>query len=59
MRRSICQLSGGRLASQFPSFEASPFLSDASLTVTYLSWAGLWVAVALGLAGLAFHRRDL
>jgi ABC-type transport system involved in multi-copper enzyme maturation permease subunit len=36
-----------------------PFLSDASLTPAYLAWAGLWVALVLGLAGLAFQRRDL
>ncbi|MFL6127897.1 MAG: ABC transporter permease [Mycobacteriales bacterium] len=36
-----------------------PFLSNASLTTTYLAWAGLWVALVLGLAGLAFLRRDL
>jgi ABC-type transport system involved in multi-copper enzyme maturation permease subunit len=36
-----------------------PFLSDASLTPAYLAWAGLWVALVLGLAGVAFQRRDL
>ncbi|MFL5909982.1 MAG: ABC transporter permease [Gaiellaceae bacterium] len=36
-----------------------PFLSNASLTTAYLAWAGLWVALVLGLAGLAFLRRDL
>jgi ABC-type transport system involved in multi-copper enzyme maturation permease subunit len=36
-----------------------PFLSNASLTPTYLAWTGLWVALVLGLAGLAFLRRDL
>jgi ABC-type transport system involved in multi-copper enzyme maturation permease subunit len=36
-----------------------PFLSKAPLTTTYLAWAGLWVALVLGLAGLAFLRRDL
>jgi hypothetical protein len=44
---------------QFPAFEDSPFLSMAPLTVAYLAWAGLWVALVLGLAGLAFQRRDL
>ena len=39
--------------------EESPFLSMAPLTTTYLAWAGLWVALVLGLAGLAFQRRDL
>lgn len=36
-----------------------PFLSDASLTPAYLTWAGLWIALMLGLAGLSFQRRDL
>jgi ABC-type transport system involved in multi-copper enzyme maturation permease subunit len=36
-----------------------PFLSEAPLTPMYLAWAGLWIAVVLGLAGLAFQRRDL
>ncbi|MPY85158.1 MAG: ABC transporter permease subunit [Actinophytocola sp.] len=36
-----------------------PFLSDASLTPAYLTWSGLWVVLMLGLAGLAFQRRDL
>jgi ABC-type transport system involved in multi-copper enzyme maturation permease subunit len=39
--------------------EESPFLSMSPLTTTYLAWTGLWVAVVLGLAGLAFQRRDL
>jgi ABC-type transport system involved in multi-copper enzyme maturation permease subunit len=47
------------LLSEFSGFEASPFLSEAPLTVTYLAWAALWVALVLGLAGLAFQRRDL
>jgi hypothetical protein len=45
--------------SQFPAFEDSPFLSMAPLTATYLAWAALWVALVLGLAALAFQRRDL
>jgi ABC-type transport system involved in multi-copper enzyme maturation permease subunit len=36
-----------------------PFLSAAPLTATYLAWSGLWVVLVLGLAGLAFQRRDL
>jgi ABC-type transport system involved in multi-copper enzyme maturation permease subunit len=40
-------------------FEGFPFLSEAALTIIYLAWAGLWVALVLGLAGLAFQRRDL
>ena len=47
------------LLSNLPAFEASPFLSEASLTPTYLAWTGLWVALVLGLAALAFQRRDL
>jgi ABC-type transport system involved in multi-copper enzyme maturation permease subunit len=39
--------------------EESPFLSMAPLTTAYLAWTGLWVALVLGLAGLAFQRRDL
>ena len=39
--------------------EESPFLSMATLTTTYLAWIGLWVVLVLGLAGLAFQRRDL
>jgi ABC-type transport system involved in multi-copper enzyme maturation permease subunit len=36
-----------------------PFLSAAPLTTTYLVWVGIWIALVLGLAGLAFQRRDL
>jgi ABC-type transport system involved in multi-copper enzyme maturation permease subunit len=39
--------------------EESPFLSMSPLTTTYLAWAALWVALVLGLAALAFQRRDL
>ena len=43
-----------------PALEGGfPFLSDASLTATYLAWTLVWVAAVLGLAGLAFLRRDL
>ena len=42
-----------------PEVMESPFLSESSLTFTYLTWACLWVALALALAGLAFQRRDL
>jgi ABC-type transport system involved in multi-copper enzyme maturation permease subunit len=45
--------------SRVPGFEASPFLSIAPLTATYLAWSALWVAVALALASLVFQRRDL
>ena len=43
-----------------PALEGGfPFLSDASLTATYLAWTLVWVVAVLGLAGLAFLRRDL
>lgn len=48
------------LLAQFgPEISESPFVSEAPLTITYLAWAGLWVALVLGLAGVAFWRRDL
>ena len=47
------------LAQLGPAFEDSPFLGKAPLAVTYLGWAGLWAALVLGLAVLAFRRRDL
>jgi ABC-type transport system involved in multi-copper enzyme maturation permease subunit len=47
------------LLSNIPTFEASPFLSEAPLTWTYLGWTGVWVALVLSLATLAFERRDL
>jgi ABC-type transport system involved in multi-copper enzyme maturation permease subunit len=37
----------------------SPFVSESSLTAAYLGWSALWVALVLGLAAVAFHRRDL
>jgi ABC-type transport system involved in multi-copper enzyme maturation permease subunit len=39
--------------------EGSPFLSPAPLTVTYLGWAVVWVAMVGGLATLSFIRRDV
>ena len=42
-----------------PEVSESPFVSEASLTTIYLAWAGLWVALVLGLTGVAFLRRDL
>jgi ABC-2 type transport system permease protein len=39
--------------------EGFPFLSMASLTTAYLAWSAVWVALVLGLAGMAFARRDL
>lgn len=41
------------------AFEGHPFLSPAAITPAYLGWAALWVALILGLAGLAFQRRDV
>jgi ABC-type transport system involved in multi-copper enzyme maturation permease subunit len=38
---------------------AFPFLSASALPPAYLGWAVLWIVVVLGLAGLAFQRRDL
>ncbi|HLL64663.1 MAG TPA: ABC transporter permease [Micromonosporaceae bacterium] len=49
----------GLLAQLGPAFNDNPFLSQSPLTTTYLVWTGLWVAVVLGLAGLALQRRDL
>ncbi|WP_153398641.1 ABC transporter permease [Ornithinicoccus halotolerans] len=42
-----------------PAMEGHPFLSEAALTPAYLVWVGLWVCLVLGLAGMAFQRRDL
>ena len=39
--------------------EAFPFLSSAPLTVTYLAWAAVWVAMVWGLAAASFLRKDL
>jgi ABC-type transport system involved in multi-copper enzyme maturation permease subunit len=39
--------------------EAFPFLSAAPLTVVYLVWVAVWVAMIWGLAALAFGRKDL
>jgi ABC-type transport system involved in multi-copper enzyme maturation permease subunit len=36
-----------------------PFLSPSPLTLTYLAWVLLWLAVVLGLAAMVFRRRDL
>ena len=36
-----------------------PFLGEAPLTLGYLAWVAAWVALMLGLAGVAFRRRDL
>lgn len=47
------------LLAQFPDFAGHPFLGEGPLTVTYLGWAALWIALVLGLAAVAFQRRDL
>jgi ABC-type transport system involved in multi-copper enzyme maturation permease subunit len=39
--------------------EAFPFLSSSPLTLTYLAWAALWVAMVWGLAATSFVRKDL
>ena len=39
--------------------EAFPFLSVAPLTVAYLAWAAVWVAMVWGLAAASFLRKDL
>jgi ABC-type transport system involved in multi-copper enzyme maturation permease subunit len=39
--------------------EAFPFLSAAPLTVTYVVWAAVWVAMIWGLAAASFVRKDL
>jgi ABC-type transport system involved in multi-copper enzyme maturation permease subunit len=50
---ALAQLGGADVEGGFP------FLSEAPLTAAYLAWAVVWVALVLGLAGLAFQRRDL
>jgi len=42
-----------------PEATAFPFLSESTLTVAYLAWAAVWVAMVWGLAALSFRRRDL
>ena len=39
--------------------EAFPFLSQAPLTATYLTWAAVWVAMVWALAAASFARKDL
>jgi ABC-type transport system involved in multi-copper enzyme maturation permease subunit len=36
-----------------------PFLSEAPLTVAYLVWAGVWVAMVWGLTAFSFRLRDI
>ena len=47
------------LLSQFTEVRGQPFLSDDELTIPYLAWTAVWVALILGLAALSFRRRDL
>jgi ABC-type transport system involved in multi-copper enzyme maturation permease subunit len=49
----------GLLATLSEEFNAHPFLSLSPLTGAYLAWAALWVVLVLGVAGVAFLRRDL
>lgn len=42
-----------------PGIAESPFAGDAPLTVAYLGWTALWVAMVLGLTAMVFQRRDL
>src|SRR5688500_12273656 len=42
-----------------PELIGSPLVSQAPLTPGYLAWTALWVLLILGLAGVAFQRRDL
>jgi len=49
----------GLLATLSDEFGAHPFLSLSPLTGAYLVWVVLWVVLVLGLAGVAFLRRDL
>lgn len=42
-----------------PAFEGFPFLSEAPLTITYLVWAAVWIAMVWGLAATSFLRKDL
>lgn len=44
---------------QTPQLIGHPLVSDGPPTIVYLSWAAVWVAVVLGLAGLGYQRRDL
>jgi ABC-type transport system involved in multi-copper enzyme maturation permease subunit len=47
------------LAQLGPAAAESPFVGEAPLTPAYLVWAGVWVLLVLGLAAVAFGRRDL
>jgi len=47
------------LLAQSTAFDGHPFLSQSGLSVAYVAWTALWVALVLGLAALSFRRRDL
>src|SRR5919106_950743 len=49
----------GLLFTLSEEFNSHPFLSLSPLTGAYLAWTALWVALVLGLAAVAFLRRDL
>jgi ABC-type transport system involved in multi-copper enzyme maturation permease subunit len=49
----------GALSQFGPERVGFPFLSESSLSAAYLAWAGIWVLLILGLAAVAFQRRDL
>jgi ABC-type transport system involved in multi-copper enzyme maturation permease subunit len=36
-----------------------PFLSEAPLTLAYLAWAAVWIAMIWGMTALSFGRRDI
>ena len=42
-----------------PGEAGFPFLSDGPLTVAYLAWAAVWIAVVWGLTAMSFSRRDV
>ncbi|WP_199423203.1 ABC transporter permease subunit [Actinotalea solisilvae] len=42
-----------------PEMDGFPFLSQAPLTLAYLAWAAVWVAMVWALAALSFARKDL
>jgi ABC-type transport system involved in multi-copper enzyme maturation permease subunit len=48
------------LVTQFSeAFEGHPFLSTAQVTLAYVGWVAVWIAMILGLAGIALQRRDM
>ncbi|WP_336922520.1 ABC transporter permease [Aquipuribacter sp. SD81] len=50
---ALLTMSGDDVAGGFP------FLGPAPLTAAYLLWTAVWVVLVLGLAALAFRRRDV